>query len=243
MNAHETETTARPGLGRRTVLKGAAWSVPAVTLVATTAAAANSLGFVTIDTIPEFLFSGNVAAFAIGGTTPALPESHTIVVTIGDVVAGSVTVAAGATSWTIAAANASAAADGAGLVVIADSNSDLIGPAQTTILKDTVAELISPLAIGRVAGTISGNLGETLDTLEYGLSASTGTPTPPTTLTGITPNDPWTQTFSPANNTNYAGRLRATDTRGNVTLYGFSFTVTNENQDADTTAALSVVVV
>jgi len=42
MNAHETETTTRPGLGRRTVLKGAAWSVPAVVAVGVTPAFAQT---------------------------------------------------------------------------------------------------------------------------------------------------------------------------------------------------------
>lgn len=44
MNAHETETTTRPGLGRRTVLKGAAWSVPAVVAVGATPAFAQTGG-------------------------------------------------------------------------------------------------------------------------------------------------------------------------------------------------------
>lgn len=96
VDQHETTTpTERKPLGRRTVLKGAAWSVPAVVAVGATPAFAATGNFFTFDKIsPQYLgilpdpslavevtgtvSSGTVSIVVNNGTTDVLTENATV---------------------------------------------------------------------------------------------------------------------------------------------------------------------
>lgn len=181
MNQHETTTpTERKPFGRRTVLKGAAWSVPAVVAVgATPAFAATGGGALAFSDQPAYIYSGNVTAVTFLGTSPAVNQEQTITVSSGTAT-GSVTILANQTTWSVSV-NASSLADGQNLTFTAASSlAPLVSSATTTITKDVAPPnlTLTTNTGNKQTGTLGGALGTaTTPTADILTVSASATPT------------------------------------------------------------------
>lgn len=188
----ETIDTTRRGLGRRTVLKGAAWSAPAVLAVGVTMpVAASPVTAVTISG-PPYINLSNKDDVPLTGTGPA---SSTITVTAGNV---SQTVESGSDGAWSRSFNASGLDDAANIVFTASAGSSS-GTAQIT--KDTAAPVPTIRATGTYSPsgetfTVTGTMG-TADatTADSQTGTLSGGPGGPVTVSR-TGSGAWSHTFT-----------------------------------------------
>lgn len=211
-----TETKVGFEFRRRTVLKGAAWTAPAVVMVAATPAHAASLSW-TINAPAPFITQANVTDFTISGTgvtdrvvtltVPGLSPSPTTTVD-----------ANGAWSFTL---DLSSLQEGTVSFTPTTANA-AFSPSTVTSVKDTVAGVtLSSINGGANQTTISGAAEAGSTSIELAIAVAPATPDTFASA-GLTGTN-WTTTRAVANNGIYNVRVRGTDARGNVSTYSFQF--------------------
>lgn len=244
MEIHETaEGTALVNVRRRTVLKGAAWTAPAVMVLGTTRAYADSP---TFNEIAQFVTQGNQAAFVVSGTgvsgqsvsMQVTAPGYTTQAFSGTVVDG---------SWTLVmdlgAASVAAVAQGAAFTFTPTIGGTDSSPNSRTATKDTVAVVsVDSLANGTGQNTalLSGTLESSVSPSFVQVEATAGgVVTAPTFGATSLALPGWSKQFNMTVNESYRFWIRAVDSLGNVNIYNTSaFTYRNNATFATPTLTL-----
>lgn len=206
-----TKTIASSALHRRTVVKGAAWSVPAITLLAATPAfAATNTVFAFTSLTPAVINATNPTdSITVSGTGP---DNASISLMVGATTWGTVTVTAGEWSAVIPAGSLPeglnvvvTAALGTTLSSTKTYTKDVTAPAPTITTFTYVGSSTKQLTVGGAAGNLSS------PTEDSATLTLTGGPVSPVTVTrtGAT----WTHVFDNVKN-NITYNLTVTQTDG-----------------------------
>lgn len=220
------DTPAQPGIGRRTVIKGVAWSVPAVTVVGATPAFAKTGDTVTfasvaVNTPPTgapnhyINISNQNSSVTVGGSVTS-GATVTVTVTGGD----SATATTTGTTWTHTFPAASLPQGTLAFTASVAGPPVVSVPGPRTVVKDTsapaptiptftyVGRSTKTLTVGGAAGNA------TTPTADSSTMTLTGGPVTPVTVTrtGAT----WTHTYNNVtNNVTYTIVITQTDGAGN----------------------------
>lgn len=146
----------RSALARRTLLKGAAWSVPAVVVVGATPAFAATGGALAFSTQPAFINAANVTAVVFTGTAPVSLAGQTVAIAPGTSSGGQIQANG---TWTVTV-DTSDVSDGVGIVFTASTSGATDATTQVTM--DTQAPALTidttatSVAQDRRSGTLQG---------------------------------------------------------------------------------------